>query len=190
MPFKLKMEPNRSQEPVPAGKYFARIVHLATLGEHKDSYEGKTVLHQKIGISYEIVGDTWQENNNPWVLAEQYNMSTYQKSKLYPVLKACFDSLGKELNQELNLAEMLDKPVSITVVQKPWKDTVFCNVIDASAVPEDAEIPEATTELLLFNVENFNDEVFSKLPRRFRKMISERIVHSETKEAVVDDVTY
>ena len=188
MTFKLKIEQNRSQEPVPAGTYLARIVHVIKLGDHFDDYQGRNTVRQKMGISYEIVSNTRQANNEPWVLIELYNLSTYQKSRLFPVLQTCFSTLDD--GQELDLTEMLDNPVSITVVQKPWKDTVFSRVENVSAVPAGVEIPGSTTELLQFDLESFDDEVFSKLPKRFRSKISERIITANTEEAALEDVSY
>ena len=181
MTFILEVEQNYSQDPVPTGTYTARIVHVAMLGKHLDTYEGKTNINKKIGITYEIVDETRQAINKPSMLIEIYNISTHRNSRLLPVIKACIEKLyGKP---KLDLTELLDKPVAITVIHNSLGDSVFSKITEVSAVPGDIDIPKALSEVLVFNPEIFDDEVFLKLPRRFRKMISERIIAPDTGES-------
>lgn len=163
---KIKSKPTVSIPPVEEGTYPAVCVGVVDLGEQHNKFYNK--YEHKILLIMELPGELIEiegEQKPRWV-SRDFTASLGQKANLTQFLNQW---RGKALTEEerengFDLAELLNRPGFASVGVVEGKDRLFNVLNGMMSIPKGMPAPTAIGELLWFDMDDWNDEVFQKLP--------------------------
>lgn len=165
--------------PLDGGTYMAICVGVIDVGEQYSStfknYSNKLILIFEIpSETIEIDGE-----QKPRWLSKDYSASLSEKSILYKTLVSWRGSnfTEAELAEDgtgFDLTSMAGKPCMLTVVVEEKDNEKFNKITQVAGMPKGIPAPVTESEILIFDIDNRNQEVFDKLP----EWIQERIKKS------------
>ena len=148
------------------GSYPARVVQIIDLGmqqqtdwqtgENKTWDNGDIMLKPEVYITYELPTETITINDEekPRWLAKTYILSNHEKAALTGAMAACGVT-------GTNVADMLDKPVLLTVgTTSGGKD----KITGVAPMMKGMDVPPLSNPATVFDLDNPDMEVFEKLP--------------------------
>jgi hypothetical protein len=113
-------------------------------------------------------------DGRPFSISREYTATFGPKGNLRKMLEAW---RGRPFTTEelggFSLENVLGKPCLLGVVHKPSKDgtKVYANVNSVMALPKGMECQEQVNPSVKFDIQEFNKEVFEKLPEWLRSKI-------------------
>ena len=138
----------------PEGPISGVCTRVIDTGTHYNE-KFKKNIHQ-VSIGFEL--DELMEDGRPFFISKRYTYSLHEKSKLRPALESW---RGKAYSEEelnnVNLLKLLNNPACLNIVH----ENGYANIMP---LLEGMKIPKASSECIGFEIENFNKDVFSKLP--------------------------
>ncbi len=184
-----KKKTKSSVPPLAADTYPAVCIGVIDLGEQLVKFKEKSeqYLH-KILFLFEVIGETVDVDGEakPRWLSKEYTLSLSEKSKLAPVISAW---TGLETVDEYDVMQLVGRPALITVIVKETDNGQYNDIPVITSPPKIMTIPEAESELLPFEIENWNDEVFAKLPEWIQNKIKKSTEY-QTKYAPDEKVAF
>jgi len=170
----------RDFRPVSAGPHLAICTTIVGLGVQPSA---RFELSEKVLFRWEIPGEvvTWRdrdgnERTGPATISREYTRSLGPKSHLRRDLEGWRGRLFTESELRVfDVASFLGKPCLLSIVHKEGGDRVYANVAVIMAPPPGAD-PQASGELICFDPDSWDDEVFAKLPRWLQQRINERLI--------------
>jgi len=113
------------------------------------------------------------DDGRPYTVTAWYGASLNRKSNLR---KALTSWLGRELNvdevQEFSWNEFAETPCLVQVTHKTNDSgEVRTKVQSITAIPEGMDVAPLTGELLIFDLENFDEEVFSNISEGIQAIV-------------------
>ncbi len=167
----LKVKKKVSFPPVDGGTYPAICVGIIDLGEQLNDYNNRKSYEDHVLFIWELPNVTIEidgEKKPRWV-SKEYNAVLSERSNLSKMLTSW---RGVEPPDEFDLPQMIGEAALIQVVVKEKQNGELKNDITGvmgfiNGVPK----PQTETELLLFNMDEWNDEIFEKLPDWVKKRI-------------------
>lgn len=189
-------------EPVPAGSHIARCFQIIHIGTIPVSYQGETLIQNKVRIGFEIPDElrTFKEGEpqRPMMIAKDYTLSTHEHANLRKDLDSW---RGKAMTDEeaaaFDIEKLLGVPAMITVVHKPSKDgkKTYANIAGISPLPKSIKCPDPINEPRILSFDDFDYEYFETLPDYLKEKIrsSEEyaaLSYSPTDEVNIDDVAF
>jgi len=163
---------SRQFEPAPAGTFSAIITVLADLGLQTSNFAGESSVKPQIGIAFELADET---GNDGQKLAVQstYTSSLHEKAKLTQVIRAALGTVP----DELDLADLLGKAVSVTIIHRESADgRTWSNVESVGGLPAKAKQGVVTdSPLLFFDLDDPDPGVYQRLGALFKKKITNRV---------------
>ena len=159
--------------PIDAGTYVGVCVGVIDIGEQKnDMYNTYT---QKAIFIFEIASERVmvEDEDKPRWLSETYTVSLNEKSNLAKML---ISWRGKDFTEEeldgFDLASMVGKACQLQVLVVQKKDGGTCNKIaGVFGLPKGFEAPKPENPLMLYNIEDGENETFLTLPEWIRERI-------------------
>lgn len=175
--------------PLAADTYLAVCIGVIDLGEQLVKFKEKSeqYLH-KILFLFEVIGETVDVDGEakPRWLSKEYTLSLSGKSKLAPVISAW---TGIEAVDEYDVMQLVGRPALITVIVKETDSGLYNDIPVITSPPKFMTIPNAESELLPFEIENWNNEVFEKLPEWIQNKIKNSTEY-QTKYAPAEKVAF
>jgi len=185
MSLTLTLEQN-SREPVEAGNHVARCVQVIDLGHQTEkAFESEdTQLNHKIRITWELPNEirewTDRETNEvksrPEIISQEFKASLHEKSKLRKLLVSW---RGRDFTEDelkgFELRNVLGAPCFLNIVHAEKDGKKYANISAVTPLAKGMTCPDQITELMYFEVENFDQNLFDKLP----KFIQEKLAKSE-----------
>lgn len=166
-----------SVPPLDGGTYPACCVGVVDLGEQYEKYMGEKngKYISKVLLIFEVLGETVEvegEQKPRWLSAE-YALSLSQKANLYRDLVSW---RGRDFTEEelagYDLSRLAGEKCILTVIVKETKDGGQYNRITGIAgAPRGIQIGDPESEILIYDIDERNEEVFDKLPEWVRKKI-------------------
>ena len=160
---KIKDRAKPKVPPVEAGVYMAVCVGFIDLGEQYSekfknySYKGMYVWELP-GETIEIDGEV-----KPRQLSKEFTISGSNKSNLRKFIESWNGkSYSDEEFMEFDTFEQVGKACQLNVVLNETKE--YANVDNLMPIPRGFPAPTTTTELIKWDMDAWNDEVFAKLP--------------------------
>lgn len=149
--------------PVEPGVYMAICVGVIDLGEqYSDKFK---TFANKVKIVFELVGETVEVDGEqkPRQLSKEFTISASKKANLRTFLQSWNTATysDDEFN-DLELFDQLGKPCQLTVVLNETKE--YANIESIMGIPKGFPAPTTTTELIKWDMSQWDDEVFAKLP--------------------------
>lgn len=158
--------------PVEPGTYFAVCIGAVDLGEQETTYNNKTRYTNQLQIIFELPSELIEIDGEeqPRQLSRRFAVSLSTKSNLRKFIETWY---GKKFTddaiREFDTRELLGKPAMLSVVLS--EDGNYANIASAAALPKGMEAPKAKSELIDFDVEDWDDAAFQKLPEWLQELI-------------------
>lgn len=163
--------------PAPEGTHVARCIMLVDLGTQENKMFGKWA--RKCRIAFELPEEkyTFDEARGPepYVVGNNYTLSTGDKSSLRKFLKAW---RGRDFTPEelkaFDMKAIVGKPCLLTLGHKSRETDgrVFAEIVSISPLMKGQQAPPQVLPTTVFEVEEGRDsENFKKLPEWIRKEI-------------------
>lgn len=172
MSLKLKRKKRIAVPPLDGGTYMGICIGTIDVGEqynqHYKKYEDKLIL------LFEITGETVDVDgeSKPRWLSNEYTASLGEKAKLRQHLVSwrSRDFTDEEL-ENFDIESMLGQPCMLTVIVKETDSGAYNNITNITAVPKGVPAPTTEQELLAYDIDDRNEDVFEKLPEWIRNKI-------------------
>jgi len=185
MSLTLTLEQN-SREPVEAGNHIARCVQVIDLGHQLEkAFESEdTQLNHKIRVTWELPNEirewtdkeTGEAKSRPEIISQEFKASLHEKSKLRKLLVSW---RGRDFTEDelkgFELRNVLGAPCFLNIVHAEKDGKKYANISAVTPLAKGMTCPDQITELIYFEVENFDQNLFDKLP----KFIQEKLGKSE-----------
>lgn len=158
--------------PVEPGTYFAVCIGAVDLGEQETTYNGKTKYVNQIQLIFELPGELIEVDGEmqPRWLSRRFSVALSNKAKLRQFIETWY---GKKFSddsiKEFETNDLLGKPAMLSVVLS--EDGQYANIASAAALPKGVPAPVAKSEYLTFDVERWDDELYTKLPEYLQELI-------------------
>lgn len=168
-------------EPIEEGSYPARVYQVLHLGTYPD-FTG--TLKNKVRIGFELPTEMMvfdkEKGEQPRVISQEYTLSFHEKATLTKVIKAC-DPKALSTDDDgflevYDVEKLVGKACLVTVIHKEGKDkNIYANVGGVTVMPKGMTCADAINPPQILNFDNFNEELFNKLP----DFIKNKIISSE-----------
>lgn len=164
-----------SFEQAPTGIHKAKLFSIVDLGTQTGQYDGKPTINRQLHFTWELTEET-KEDGKPYVISRFYNQSLGEKSNFIQDITSW---LGKAPNvpsaredkatfvMEL-LQSLLGKGCQLVIVDKDGKHRIST----VTGLGKSDKLPDGTVnDLIFFDLDNFDDDVFDKIPNGLQAMI-------------------
>lgn len=168
---------NEKPELAPEGTHLARCSWVIDLGwQHNEKFNKD---QPKILVGWELVDTLIPDTDKPFMISREFTLNLSENSHLRPFIeswrgKAFTDA---EINEGYNIKQVLGQWGYLSVVHS--EDGRYANASSIIGLPNDVKktISKKKTynELTSFDLDNFDQETFDKLPR----WVQEKIMKSE-----------
>jgi len=157
-------------DPVPAGNHVARCYSMVYSGTIETEYLGEKKKAKKVHITWELPNELKvfkQENGEqPMVLSKAFTLSLSEKSTLRPFLESW---RGKAFTQAeadgFDITNVVGHPCMLNVIHKTKKDgNIKAEISALSSMPKGLTCPPQINQSVIFSVEEFDADIFSKFP--------------------------
>ena len=160
--------------PAPEGTHGARLLQAIDLGTQDGIYGPK----RNLMVTFELPSKP-MEDGRPYTVTAWYTASLNRKGNLRGDLTSW---LGRELTvkeiQNFSWKIFSNTPCLVTITHKT-KDSgeTRAKVQSITAVPEGMDVAPLVGELLIFDLENFDEAVFAKIPEGIKAIIEKSPQH-------------
>lgn len=169
MSLKLRRKKGATIPPLEGGTYMAVCIGVVDLGEQYN--ENFKNYHDKLLLMFEIPTETVTvdgEEKPRWV-SREYTALLNSKAALYKHLVGwrSRDFSEDELSEEGNgfdITSMLGEPCMLSVTVKEGKNGNYNKIENIAAIPKGIPAPVTESELLAFDIDDRDEEMFQKLP--------------------------
>ena len=164
-----KKKTKSSVPPLDADTYPAVCIGVVDLGEqHSEMYKN---YQNKVMFLFEICGETVDVDGEakPRWLSKEFTLSLSEKSNL---AKTIASWTGVELTEDTyDVTQLIGKPAMVVVTVKETDNGTFNDITVIASPPKKMQMPGAESETICFEIENWDDEVFAKLPEWIQNKI-------------------
>jgi hypothetical protein len=168
----------------PVGKFAARLISIAFLGEHqrtfkRDNGKEESRVLEYVGLAYEL---TDKNTGEVHLATTECTLSYNPDSRLYGHLLALNN--GKPLAEGANLSELLGKPASIEITHRQREmdngggSRLYANIVSVSPLSSGMNADQLNGDTVFYDVLAHNDSMFQKLNRKHQWIIEHRLTDS------------
>ena len=169
MSLKLKRKKRTTVPPLAGGTYLGICIGIIDIGEqYNQNFKNYA---DKLMLLFEIAGETVNVDgeDKPRWLSREYTASLNEKAALYKHLVAwrSRDFTESELDTDgdgFDIESMLGKPCMLTVIVKDGDNGTYNRIENIAALPKGVPAPTTEQELLAYDIDERDEEVFAKLP--------------------------
>ena len=151
--------------PVPAGTYRGRLVHVMDIGEQLVKGKKGDYYQNQVVFTFELIGKT-REVDGKVVAVDLSRTFGYTNGENSAFRKFVQDWTGTKFSNEawveFNPGVLLNKVAMVGVVHNETGE--YANISNAVQPLEGDIYPEATMPLLHFDMDEWDDGIFEKLP--------------------------
>lgn len=165
---KAPKQESRERYIVPKGLHKAVCISVVDLWTQKEEYKNEAKEQRKLRITRELPEVTrefdWEEK--PVVIGKKYTFSMYEKANLAKDIESWF---GETQPEDFDFEECVGKSAQINVIHKisgSWNE--YAKINSVLSLDEDLE---PFNETYLFDLDNFDQSIFDKLPEFMQKDI-------------------
>jgi len=157
-------------ENAPAGTAIARCIGLVDIGTHTSDWKGQPIRRRQIIMKWELPMEL-RHDGQPFVVSNFYTLSLSEKANLRTDL---VNWRGREFTREeligFDLKNILDKGCQVTITEK---ENGKVKVTGVTGLPKGIELPARHNDLVYFDLDFFDQEIFDGLSDGIKKMISD-----------------
>ena len=176
----------------PAGSFVARLYRIIDIGTQTTEWMGKKKMQRKIITMFELHGEDndgqplQTAEGKPLIVSKRYTLSLDEKATLRKDLEAW---RGKAFTQEeldgFNLEVLLGKCCMVNVTHSTYDGKEYANIANISQVPAALKKlgePIGVNELMIFTLDPFDQDKFSKLSEGMQNVIKKSAEYRNTFE--------
>jgi hypothetical protein len=163
----------KTQYEVPsAGGSVARLYRIIDLGTQQTTYLGESKMTPQVMLVFELPSELTKDGK-PMSISSIYTKRLKEKAKLRVVVKALTGTNITDDNvRNFNLQDLIGKVCTLDIINKTGKDgTVKAYVQNVSSALKGMPVPEPYNETLIFDLSEFNKDVFDKIPAYWQNKI-------------------
>ena len=155
--------------PLSEGVHTAKLVQIIDLGIQRDEYQGITSERPKVMFTFEVPGETVtvKGEEKPKFISIEMTVSLHEKAKMPVFIRAM--SPGSVMDESLNLAELVGSGVQINVGRTAGGKA---KILTAMSLAKGQVVQNTDTPLVVFDFDNQDAAVLSKLPEFLKKKIA------------------
>lgn len=160
-------------EIVPSGNHLARCYQLIDLGTQQTEWKGKPKLQHQVLVYFEVHSEdangkpTYTSEGKPMMISKKYTVSLSENSYLRADLRGW---RGREFTDDelkkFELKNVLGAWAMLSVIHRESNGKTYANIdaiTQVSPAVKKAGLPDPHNELVLFDVDNPDMDVFEKL---------------------------
>lgn len=174
-------KPENEFERAPAGVHLARCIKLIDLGtQFNKTFQTE---QRKVRVYWElpkVLMTKGEYKGKPFIITKLYTLSLSEKSHLRNDLKSW---RGRDFtDQELtgfDLNSIVDKCCTLNVVH----EGEYANVAAIIPLPPGVEVPPRVNDLIIFDLEHFNQKVFDSLNDNTKELIKQSTEYKAMRDA-------
>ena len=176
----------------PAGNFLARLYRIIDIGTQTTEWMGKKKMQRKIITMFELHGEDndgqplQTAEGKPLIVSKRYTLSLDEKATLRKDLEAW---RGKAFTQEeldgFNLEVLLGKCCMVSVTHSTYDGKEYANIAGISQIPAALKKlgePVGVNELMIFTLDPFDQDKFSKLSEGMQGVIKKSAEYRNTFE--------
>lgn len=167
---KIKDRAKPKMPPVEPGVYIAVCIGVVDLGEqYSEKFKNYA---NKVKFIWELAGETVEVDGEqkPRQLSKEFSVSTSKKGNLRAFLSSWNGKeYGDEEFGEVDLFNQIGRPCQLQVVLSETGE--YANVANLMPLPRGRAAPTTDTKPILWDMEHWDDAVFSELPEWIREQI-------------------
>ena len=159
----------------PAGSHLAICTGVVDLGTQKSTYEGKEKHARKVRLIWELCEEK-KDDGTPMTTGKSYTLSLADRSTLRAHLQSWRGlAFSPDELKKFDLVNILGKPCVLTIIHEPkaggggMRDSLSTITGLVKGMP----IPKQVTPSMIFDIDEYSDESFDKLPAFLQKWILE-----------------
>lgn len=177
------------------GTYTCRCVGIVGIGEHRLQYEGKAAVYEdRILLIFEALGENKRHSDGtpymiqvdgkevpePQTLRKEVKRSLSKNANLVKYMRMLIPNLPEE-SEEIDISQALGAPCMLCVEKKESKESgnEYNSIAVIMAPLKGLEIPPARTALILYDIEEPDQEAFGRLPSWVQEKIKESTQYSQ-----------
>lgn len=170
MSLKIKDRAKPKLPPVPSGVYISVCVGVTDLGEqYSEKFKN---YRNEVQFIWELMGETVEVDGEqkPRQLSRTFSVSASKKSNLRGFLSSWNGiQYSDEQFQDLDLFNQIGRACQLNVVLNDTGE--YANVDSVIPLPKGMPAPKASSELICWNMDDWNDETFAALPEWVQEKI-------------------
>lgn len=177
---KIKDKAKAAVPPVEAGTYLALCIGVVDLGVQETNYNGKTRYTPQVQLMFELPTEMIEIDGQqqPRWLSRRFSVSASSRGKLRPFIETWMGkSFSDEAFADFDLFSLLRKPAMLTVALS--EDGQYANIASAVALLKGMQPPEAISEPIFFDVDEWDQAAFEKLPEYLQELIQKSTQYRE-----------
>lgn len=183
------------RELIPAGNYIARCYQMIEIGTVTESFQGESKTMKKVRIGWELPTETRvfneEKGEQPFVISQEYTLSMNEKANLRKMLASW---RGKDFTEEeaksFDITKLLGVPCMLNVIHRPGKTDItkmYQSISSVSAMPKGMKAPDQVNPFLLLAYDNFDQDVFDKLPEFIKAKMQTSLEYASLKQPHVQN---
>ena len=162
------------------GSYAAVCYGIAVVGTLNKEFKGKPKKNLEVRIFFDITGQTYTYEKDDKEITRTYTVShqiTFSSSPKGNLCKLLTPWSGGKINKDnikgFDVETMIGKKALITVENKPDKSgKVWLNLTGITKLPAEMTCKNSEMEQFSFNMLEFDEEKFRKLPKWVMKIVA------------------
>ena len=199
----LSQSSQATYEPIEAGNHVARCIQVIDLGvQAEKAFESEEIkMNPKIRLVWELPNEirsykdkeTGEEKQLPAIVGQEFKASLHEKSKLRKTLASW---RGRDFTEEelqgFSLDKLLTIPcmINITHIDKGGKK--YANITAVTPLAKGMTCPDQVTESLKFDIEDYTQAEWEKLPEFIQNKIKEstQFKHKPVENVPIQEPNY
>lgn len=174
MPKWTRAEGGSDFAPPPAGTHLGVCYRFVDLGTQEGEWQGKKTHYRKVLVSWELP-DERMDDGRPLTFHQRYTWSTSEKARIRQDLEAW---RGKAFSDEdffgprpFSFKSILGKACLLSLVHNTSGGKTYANLRGIAKLPKNSTAPAPSNELVYFDLDEYDVNVFDKLSEGLRATI-------------------
>lgn len=156
---------------VAAGSHIGRVDMVVDLGLQTTTFNGDIKHNSQVYVRFEL-SEEKLDDGRPVVIGRTYTNSFAMKANLRKDVQQMLGTVFPE-KHDFNVFDLLGKPAMITVVHTKGKDgKTYANIGGLSPVHKSLTVPAAINEAVAFDLDEYSEDSFLKLPEWLRAKVN------------------
>jgi hypothetical protein len=200
----------QQRELIPAGNYIARCYQMIHIGTVQELIMGEVKTVNKVRIGWELPEERrvfkTENGEQPFVISKEFTLSMHEKSNLRKTLASW---RGKDFSEDevksFDITKLLGVACMLNVIHKQGKrdpSKSYEEIAGVSPLPKSVKCPAQENPTLILSYDNFDPEIFDKLPdfikdkirgsEEYKKMKNphETQIENKTEQVEEDDLPF
>lgn len=158
----------------PAGVHDARCIKIVDLGtQHSEKYDSDT---RQIRFEFELVDEKYvfdeDRGEQSFIVGRNFSLNLGKKAHLRKNIESWIAKALKD-NTEFDIGSLAGEPCQIQIVhtEKNAEGNQYANISNILPPPKKGKVARAENDIVVFDLDNFDKEVFNSLPEWMQEII-------------------